>query len=422
MNNTLTQGFTPLNPQENLNRPLKVILMESTGAMMSLWLPEEVEGRYFFTDQNETERKVPLYIMASEGRWIAVCGSEGYFEVDGMTIGSRVIISDQFLMKAVFPNAQYIFYAEEENPEDHIFIPCYIESHTDILIGRNPANDICYPNKRVSGSHAAIHWTERGWRIVDKGSRNGVYLNGRLIKDAEFNTGDVVYIMGLYIIMGVGFIALNNKTGRIVLNGPKIRLIQTANDVVYSGLPAKTDEVEFYERQPRRSYQIKPDAIEIESPPMAIPANKVPFLLRMSNPAISGGQALLSGNIVSAVSSMVLPFLTQGLTEKDRKDYDTKRTTFYTSYLENKFSEIKKEVEQETRTLNRVYPSLSDALRFPTDKTRLWERRKFDTDFLSVRIGNGTIPMIAEKEYQKKLLVLTVEMLQARLRNGTKVP
>ena len=395
--------------------PLRVILMENTGSMTSLWLPATIEGRYFFDARNGSDEDIPICIMASEGRWVAVCGADGFFDAGGTGIGSRIVVEDQLLLRAVFPSKQYIIYTEKEDPEDHVFIPCLIRDHSEITIGRNSQNDICYPNKRVSSRHAVLRFMDESWHIIDNGSTNGVFLNGRKIKDAPLKTGDMVYIMGLYIIMGVGFIALNNKTGRIVLNGQKIRAVSDENELKY-GLPeAAAGDAGYYERQPRRSYQIEPEPIEIESPPMAISENKVPFLLRMGSPALMGGQALLSGNVVSALSSMVLPFVSQGLTEKDRKEYDAKRNAFYSAYLDNKEEEVRTETEREIRTFNRVYPPLSEALAFPEEKKRLWERRKFDADFLSVRIGTGRIPMAAKKEFPKRHFDLEKDPLTDRM-------
>ena len=403
-------------PKGKNNHPLRAIVMENNGAMSSLWLPEEVEGCYYFTDQTETDRQIPIYVLAVDGKWVAVCGEGGYFDVFGQSISSRVVVYDQILLRAIFSNAEFIFYAEKEDPEDHIFIPYYIEPHSDITIGSLEDNDICYPNKFVSRSHAMLHWFSDEWYIVDLGSRNGIYLNGRLVKQqAIFRPGDIVYIMGLYIIMGVGFIALNNKNSRVLLRGPKIRPIQNQNDVVFGQDNILPSFDTIYERQPRRSYKIEPDAIEIESPPMKISANKVPFLLRMGNPAVSGGRAIMSGNILSAVTSMVLPFVTQGLTEKDRKDYDAKRTAFYSAYIENKRVEILEEVTREETTLNSVYPDLSEALKFPIERNRLWERRKFDSDFLSVRIGYGEIPLIAKKEFQKRRFEIERDAMTERM-------
>lgn len=90
---------------------------------------------------------------------------------------------------------------------------------------------------------------------------------------------------------------------------------------------------DFYDRKPRKKYKLDKKTIEIELPPSPLPKTKIPLLLRMGSSAVMGGQALLSGNILGAVTSTVFPSLTQGITEKDRKEYEAKRVERYREYL-----------------------------------------------------------------------------------------
>lgn len=108
---------------------------------------------------------------------------------------------------------------------------------------------------------------------------------------------------------------------------------------------------------------------------------------------------------------MVLPSLMMGMTEKERKDYEKLRDEKYHEYLTHIENEILEETRKEKAILTETYPSLTNTLKFSTDKTRLWERRKYDEDFLSVRLGSGEIPMIAEKVYQPKKFELEVDEL-----------
>ena len=58
-------------------------------------------------------------------------------------------------------------------------------------IGRNPDNDVALNNDRVSRYHAEIVRDGDAMTVVDKESRNGVWLNGQRIKaSAELRPGD----------------------------------------------------------------------------------------------------------------------------------------------------------------------------------------------------------------------------------------
>ena len=78
--------------------------------------------------------------------------------------------------------------------------PIYLKKK-DVLIGREDGCDIQILSNTVSGRHARIHQTTRGWALSDLDSHNGTKLNGRyisqpqLIFDEDMITfGDKVFI------------------------------------------------------------------------------------------------------------------------------------------------------------------------------------------------------------------------------------
>lgn len=56
----------------------------------------------------------------------------------------------------------------------------------DHVVGRSADSDMVIPRPSVSGRHAVFSWVGEGWRVRDLGSRNGTYLNGRLLQPAEW--------------------------------------------------------------------------------------------------------------------------------------------------------------------------------------------------------------------------------------------
>lgn len=53
------------------------------------------------------------------------------------------------------------------------------------LIGRRAGSDVRIEDPRVSGEHALLRWTGRGWEIRDLGSRNGTFLGERRLAAGE---------------------------------------------------------------------------------------------------------------------------------------------------------------------------------------------------------------------------------------------
>ncbi|MEU4640572.1 FHA domain-containing protein [Micromonospora sp. NPDC023814] len=61
-----------------------------------------------------------------------------------------------------------------------------------ILIGRAPENDIVLDDLLVSRYHADLVRDGAGFRVIDLGTRNGTYVNGRQVEQAVLNAGDLL--------------------------------------------------------------------------------------------------------------------------------------------------------------------------------------------------------------------------------------
>ena len=63
---------------------------------------------------------------------------------------------------------------------------------TPVLIGRGAGADVRLGDLSLSGRHASIEPSGRGWKIVDLGSRNGTFVNDVLVKQRKLQDGDRV--------------------------------------------------------------------------------------------------------------------------------------------------------------------------------------------------------------------------------------
>lgn len=374
---------------------MHAVLMENNVGMSELWLPATVEGKYTFPIADGQ-----ISIVGENSQWKArITG--GYFSSNNSPYEQvdEIALFTNSLITAYIGNKTFSLYTEDDCDDSRRFLPYYVEKNLDILIGREPICDIHYMNHFVSREHAILRYNGNKFVITDKNSTNGVYVNGRLIHSAELNLGDVVYIVGLSIIIGAGYIAMNNAdkcrltTQRVVdlKRRPALTYMAPAGDVNT-----------YFDRKPRKKYKLEEKTIEIEMPPQPLPKNKIPLLLRMGSSTIMGGQALLTGNVLGAVTTAVLPSLTQGLTEKDRKEYEEKRVERYREYLKFKEHEIATQIKFEENFYNDIFPGFHETLGFIQSQNRLWERRRVDEDFLRIRLGTGTIPMVADKKYPER--------------------
>lgn len=402
-----------MNDDSAQGKCIHAILIEKDVCISELWLPETVEGKYTFQIAEEY-----ISIIADGTRWKACIANGGFFALNDPANPNVPIKKSELLL---YSNSLYVayigkrifsLYLEDASNISKMFHPYYLEKNRDIFIGREPACDIQYRNRFVSREHAILKYVGDKLIITDRNSANGVYVNGKRVQTAELHLSDIVHILGLCIIVGAGFIAVN-KADKCGIMSQRVIPLQKKNNISY--LPQTGTKLDFYDRKPRKKYKLEGKEIEIELPPNALPKTKIPLALRLGSNAIMGGTAIMSGNYLGAVSSMVLPALTQGLTEKDRKEYEEKRVERYREYLKTIENEIASEIRFEESFLKDIFPGLHDTLGFVTNRTRLWERRKTDEDFLTVRLGTGTIPMVAEKKYPAKKFEMEPDFLEQEM-------
>src|SRR4030042_1533616 len=64
-----------------------------------------------------------------------------------------------------------------------------------VTIGRAATNDIVLSDQFSSGCHAVIAPTEKGYALLDQGSKNGTFVNGRRVSgEIDLARGDQILI------------------------------------------------------------------------------------------------------------------------------------------------------------------------------------------------------------------------------------
>lgn len=70
----------------------------------------------------------------------------------------------------------------------------YLIPQDTVTIGRDPGNQFTLHDNEVSRRHAEIRLIEGSRTIIDLGSANGLYLNGRRLKEYQLQSGDQIQI------------------------------------------------------------------------------------------------------------------------------------------------------------------------------------------------------------------------------------
>lgn len=379
---------------------MQVVIMSETGSLAPLWLPPSPQGRYYFDGPEESKGEV--CIEASEGKWLIRCKHPMVLVLADGNVTS-LELKDRQLVHIEKPGWHGVIYAEQSSRASQMFRNYHLRSNR-ITIGRLPENDIVCSSPYVSRRHAVLENRDGVWYVDDLNSANHVYVNGRCIRSARLSPGDEIFILGLRLIMGVGFISINDGAGRAELNSNVLGAVMevASTGPAVDDTPEGTWETEPFNRLPRRRTALNVTDIEIEGPPMSLTGDKLPLLLRMGGPMTMAGMAALMGHFTMLLSSVLFPLLGHRYTEKDRKEYEKRRETTYTAYLEDARRKIQEEMQHEIDVLTSNYPETSRVLSYTDHTEKLWERRTTDDDFLEVRLGSGSVPLKADIVYPKK--------------------
>lgn len=295
----------------------------------------------------------------------------------------------------------------------------------DIVIGRDMYADIRIDDPYVSKQHALLKCRAGHLSIIDLNSANGLYVNNIRVREKTLGVGDVISVLGMRIVVGIGFIAINSGKSSVSVNARKLeRYVHPST----SGVLAKPETVgkdsakEFYNRLPRRRLPMKCEDITIEMPPFMMSNTGIPLMLRMGGSVATGAASIFTGNPIMLLSTILFPFLTEKYSERQREDYEARRVSKYRRYLKDKAREIAVAKQQEENVLRLNYPELDVVLEYPVSGGKLWERRNVDDDFLSLRLGAGSLPMSTKVDCPHEKMSLEEDKLEDEMYRLAKEP
>ena len=413
-----------------------------------LVLPETPIGNYWVVDKNEDKAKKLVNIEGIDGNW-QVIGNNYVDVIDINSIEikknqikvdrSKIIMNNRITLKEYAMcgiilkgiNELFILYCSPIYEKN--FTHLDIKNSTEFFIGNGHHNHISYNNKMVANIHARIFFYDGRWMIENMDSNFGTFVNYKpVLKERTilFN-GDIVYIMGLRIIIMGKSIFINNplntvlcsndifKINRSKLEIPVFEQEEDRNIDLYS-------ENDYFSRVPRITNIIEKEKVKIDAPPQIQDKEEMPAILMIGSSlsmgvimmisivtAIDGrmsGTASTKQTVFSVITALVMlismilfPVLTIRYNKKRKKKYEEKRQKRYKKYLDNKREAINKIMNKQKNILYKNYVSPEECAEIISEKNaRLWERKIEDYDFLSVRLGIGDVPLEIDIQYPEE--------------------
>lgn len=173
-------------------------------------LPTEVAGNYWITDNDYLGNTRNLInVEEYNGSWKIKSDFETKI-MAGERIVDSAILKDYslYFLKINTDNEYVILYCSPS--VDKNIIKLKLRNNGEILIGNDNRAHINYNYPLVSKQHARLIYNNGSWVIQDLNSKYGTYVNNIAVTTTPLKYGDIVFIMGLKIIVMEQSIVINN--------------------------------------------------------------------------------------------------------------------------------------------------------------------------------------------------------------------
>lgn len=408
-------------------------------------LPNKQTGNYWITDD---DGKKILNIIGKNNEWQIYSNDQikildpraiRSFNVskvakDIVNIISGVRLKENsiyYLSISSNPNMLYILLCEPIYQRN--FIQIKTQNFQEITIGKSLNCDIIYNNSLINDKQAKIFYSNGKLMLENYDTNYGIFLNDTPVSNKVkllFN-GDIIFIMGLRIVVIGNNFFITNPFNRVSYNQRKFELVKKQQKVVEpTGTPEEDvklfSEKDFFARAPRITSGIEREKIKIEAPPQKQEKDEKPLiytigpslamglvmLISMSS-AISGvsnGTASVKSTVTSAlmtvamlISMILFPILNNKYEKRKKKKKEETRQKKYKEYINKKINQIDDVMIKQKNILFDKYLSAEECAQIILNKdSRLWERKTEDEDFLTIRVGLGDLPIEADIEYPNK--------------------
>lgn len=402
--------------------------------IITLHLPKKISGQYWLEDFDEKGNKIKIIsVEAINNEW---CIKSNKYTKIVNSSKQNIAISKLneltfYKLMSVRDYTEEFIYTEPDTEDRVIFTKYIIKGKSDLTIGRDAKNKICFYNNCVSSCHAILSFDGiDSWSIKDENSSNGTYINGRKLNgEIDLESGDIVNILGLKIVIGGQFFAINNPDSKVKINSSNIvelpeQKIKDAEQKIENNLEDK-----FYFRSPKFLRSVETFKMKVDAPPHKEKQNEMPLAFVIGPSMTMGiasiftamssiinyfGQDPLERNFLSILPTIAMaigmlagtilwPILTKKVEKKNKIIREKDRKKKYVAYLNDCREIIQKASNNQKNILIENNPSIEQNLASKDFwEHGLWSRQYGQHDFLNLRIGNGDVEFDSDIKFPDK--------------------
>ena len=289
-------------------------------------LPISTVGNYWI---NNNDGKKLLNIEGNNENWYI--SSNNYVkilkkEIDSSENISKIVQNKNNIIQKLKLNIYEVNYIYLEEYPNNIFAiyctPTYENNYTQleilnsqaILIGNGRKNHISYENETVKEHHARIFFSNGRLMLENYDNVFGTFVNNIPVlskKKLLFN-GDVIFIMGLKIIILGRSIFINNPQNKVSFNNQVLRIKEKDTEIEIPKEEEKDEEDEnlelyaekdYFARAPRITNIIEKETIKIDPPPQSQNKEGTPMLYVIGTSLTMGLMSIIT--MISTITGVV---------------------------------------------------------------------------------------------------------------------
>ena len=395
----------------------------------TLILPEKVSGKYYL----KSKEKDIIGIVGENGNWILKSNKNASIIIDNTRYAKQQLDIGTVTIIDVGGRPGWIFCEKIAPDVSHKYI---FENDGIISIGRDSKNTICYKSKFASSQHATLEYKNKQWTVQDNKSINGTFVNNERITKKTLKYGDLIYIIGLKIIVGYDFIVVLEKDNSCDVQLKELALPKITDNI--QSIEEEEQQEDYFKKSPRFKRNITTKNFKIDVAPGGNSQEEIPAVLAIGSSLTMGLASLTSAifSIVNGISSgnlknyaltiimslsmlvgtLFMPILLRRYNKKQKQKRKEERQEKYTKYLNSIEEKMNNEVTYQKEIWEENYPALSELKnRIEKKERNLWERSAYQDDFLDMRIGIGKRELDAEVDYQAKTFSLDEDDLLEKM-------
>ncbi|MGN0027795.1 MAG: type VII secretion protein EssC [Clostridium sp.] len=349
--------------------------------------------------------EIQLIFTNNNHKWSVMCSDNTYITIGDtrrlftkeLEHGDNFIIKYQESNNYVF-NIEFTIDFDSKNTEYERKIE--IGNKSRISIGASSENNIVLKSDYIIDDKIELVRNNTEFILEIKNTTYGVYHNGRKVTNEDIiKDGDFISISDFM------FYYKDNSLWTEISENCDIK------ELTYSDY-RKKNNYPIFVRNTRVKIALNEEVIEILDPPNKPekPKNNIVMNLLPSMGMLiaSGAMAFMGGamiifSAISGIMAIVTSILGIVQGNKDYKKEIKERIEKYNNYIDNKRKEIEKYREEEKQSLEKIYISKEEKMRwFREFSSDLFDRRPDDEDFLEVRLGTGSVEAVRKINYKKQ--------------------